>query len=140
LALPYSGYDHGHEDGFTGSYKDWPKEKSAMAWAIWEDSRIVGIEAAKTGEFFAANPLRNVSEIQVNARAASGGRVEAELVEQDDVLPGFSFADCVPLKGDNVWTPIRWKGKSVADAKGKKKVQIHFRLTKATIFAYRTLE
>ena len=107
-----------------------------MAWAIWDDARIAGVEATKTGEFYAAAPLQNVSEIQVNAR----GGVEVELVQKDNVLPGFSFADCVPLKGDNVWTPIRWKGKAnLADAKGKK-AQLHFRLTKAKIFAYRTLE
>jgi len=54
-------------------------------------------------------------------------------------LEGFAFADCVPIKGDKAWATLQWKGKADLSELRGKQFQIHFRLTKAKIFAYRTL-
>jgi hypothetical protein len=138
LALPYSGYAHGHDTSFAGVYKDVPRQETGIAWAIWDEARLAGVEAEKVGDFHASNPVTDGSEIQINARTKRGGKIEVELVQKDNVLPGFAFADCVPLTGDHVWTTLRWKGKKdLSELKGKK-FQIHFRLTKGKIFGYRT--
>src|SRR5258705_12624118 len=106
-----------------------------MAWATWEDGRLAGIQADKVGDFYAAMPASDISAIQINARA----RIEVELVEKDNVLPGFSFADCIPITGDHLWATVRWKGKEDYSEPRGKKFQMHFRLTRAKIFAYRTI-
>ena len=98
-------------------------------------SRLAGIQADKVGDFYAATPASDISTIQLNAR---GGRIEAELVEKDNILPGFSFADCIPITGDHLWATVRWKGKTDYSELRGKKFQLHFRLTRAKIFAYRT--
>ena len=139
LALCYTGYDHGHETDFAQVYRDWPKPKTGLAWAVWDDGRLAGIEADKEGDFYAANPARNISAIEINARTMSRGRVEVELVEKDHVIPGCSFGDCVPIKGDKVWEPIRFKGRNdFSDLQGRK-IQIHFRLVRAKVFGYRVV-
>ncbi len=140
LALPYSGYNEGHDTSFFNVYKDPPKHETGMAWAIWDEGRLAGVEAGETGEFYAANSVTDAGEIQLNARTAAGGKVEFELVQKENVLPGFSFADCVPLTGDHAWATARWKGKSDFSELRGKKVQIHFRLTKGKIFGYRTID
>jgi hypothetical protein len=139
LALPYSGYNHGHDTGFSDVYKDPPKHESGMAWALWDEGRLAGIEAEKSGEFWAANSVTDAAEIQINARTASRGTIEVQLVQKENVLPGFSFADCVPVTGNKAWGTLRWKGKADLSELQGKKYQIHFRLTKAKIFGYRTV-
>jgi hypothetical protein len=136
LALPYNGYQHGHETDFSTAYRDWPKNESGMAWATWDDGRLAGIQADKVGDFYAASTASDISAIQINAR---GGRIEVELVEKDNVLPGFSFADGIPISGDHLWATVRWKGKEDYSELRGKKFQVHFRLTRAKIFAYRTI-
>lgn len=139
LALPYSGYSDGHDTSFAGVYKDPPKRETGMAWAVWDEGRLAGIEAEKVGEFYAANHVPDGVEIQVNVRTAPSGKLEFELVQRDTVLPGFSFNDCVPINGDHAWATLRWQGKAdFSELKGKK-FQIHFRLTEAKVFGYRTV-
>ena len=139
LALPYNAYNEGHDTSFSSNYKDWPKRETGLAWAIWEEGRLAGIEAGKVGEFYAAHHVPDGSEIQVNVRTALRGKLEFELVQKDNVLEGFSFADCVPITGDHLWTTLQWKGKADLSELRGKKVQIHFRLTRAKLFGYRTL-
>src|SRR6185436_9475936 len=107
LALPYSAYSQGHDTGFADHYRNWPKQKTGMAWALWDEGRLAGIEAEKTGEFYAANHVPDGVEIQVNVRTAARGKLEFELVQRDTVLPGFSFNDCVPINGDHAWATLR---------------------------------
>ena len=108
-------------------------------WAVWEEGRLAGVEAEKTGEFHAANHVTDGSSIQINARTQRRGKIEVQLVQKDEVLPDFSFADCVPITGDKMWETVQWKGKKdLSELKGKK-FQIHFRLNKAKIFGYRTV-
>jgi hypothetical protein len=139
LALCYTGYDHGHETDFGKSYRDWPKPETGLAWAVWGDGRLAGVEADRGGDFYAVNPARNVSAIQINARTAAEGRVEVELVDKDQALPGFTFQDCVPITGDQSWTPVRFKRKDGLSELRDRKFQIHFRLVNAKVFGYRTV-
>ena len=84
------------------------------------------------------SPRNLVSDqILINTRTFRGGNLEAGLVQKETPLPGFSAADCIPVKGDAKWEPVRWKGKpDLSELKGKRFV-LHFRLTKAKLFGYR---
>jgi hypothetical protein len=137
LALAYNAYNEGHDTSFATNYKDWPRRETGLAWAIWDEGRLAGIEAEQTGEFYTANYVANASQIQVNVRTVPGGKLEFQLVQKDDVLEGFAFADCVPIEGDMAWATLQWKGKAALSELRGKKLQIHFRLTKAKLFGYR---
>jgi lysophospholipase L1-like esterase len=138
LGLPYNGYSHTHNGSFHYYYRPEEfKSKSGLAWAIWEDGRLAGIQADSTGDFFSASSeTLNGNQILINARTSRGGKVEVELVQKDKPLPGFSFAECVPFKGDGRWVPLKWKGKDLSGLSGKR-FQLHFRLTKAKLFGYK---
>ena len=38
--------------------------------------------------------------------------------ERDEVIAGFSFADCQPIQGDGLDLPVRWK-RPLDDLRGK---------------------
>jgi hypothetical protein len=137
LALSYDAFNHGHDTDFAESYKDLPMAQTGMAWVTWPDGRLAGVEAQKEGDFYASLPVKDLSAIEINARAEAHGRVEVELVDKETPIPGYSFADCVPLTGDNLWTPVRFKDKDVSELRGTK-FQVHFRLVHAKVFGYRT--
>jgi hypothetical protein len=109
-----------------------------LAWAIWDEARLAGIQADRVGEFYAnGTETLQADQILLNARTFKGGKVEVELAQKETPLPGFSFADCIPFRGDGKWLPLRWKSKTdLSELKGKRFV-LHFRLTKAKLFGYR---
>jgi hypothetical protein len=137
LALPYLGYSTTHNEGFYPEfYRDY-ENPTVLGWAIWEDARLAGIEAADVGGFATQEALFQGSHIEINARTTRGGGVDVELREHGKTLDGFSFADCVPFNGDAVWTACKWKGKDdLAGLRGKQ-LALAIRLNSAKIFAYR---
>ena len=144
LALAYSGSAATHNENSIGF---------GLAWAIWDDGRLAGIEVDSFGEFWSSGPFEppNVAtgdhvpfsgtQIEINARTRGMGRVEVELEEPDDrggkPFAGYAFADCVPFRGDSVWEPLRWNGKNDLSELTGKQLVLHFRLSHAKVFGYR---
>jgi hypothetical protein len=136
LALPYCGYDVTHNEAwFKMFYGDYGG-KSAIAWAFWKEARLAGVEARQQGEFAMHSTQFNGKEIQINARTSRSGSVEFELRRHAKALDGFSFADCVPFRGDEIWAPCRWKKADVKQLQGKS-LELRFRLRSAKVFACR---
>ncbi len=142
LAVPYHGLNYTHGEHFGPFYGDYDDGKSGYAWAQWDDGRIAGIEAADHGEFWTGAEVCTGGPIEINARTSKVGRVEVELWESltwfvSKPIPGFTFAECVPFTGDELWTPLRWRGKAdLSELKGKR-IQLRVRLSSAKIFGYR---
>jgi hypothetical protein len=137
LALPYDAYNTTHNEvWFRNFYGDYPSS-SGIAWALWKDARLAGIQADEVGQFTTIPAPFDGRQIQVNARTARAGSVEVELRERGKPLDGFSFADGVPFSGDELWATCRWKGKAdLAPLRGKT-LSLAFRLRSAKVFAYR---
>ena len=137
LALPYLGYETGHEeDWFRAFYREWGG-RAGIAWAIWDDGRLAGVEAADFGEFWTRPALFEGSGIEINARTARHGKVEAEVWEEhaEEGLPGFLFSESSAFAGDEIWAPYRWKG-DLTVLRGKT-ICLRFRLSCAKVFGYR---
>lgn len=65
----------------------------------------------------------------------SRGETRAELQDETGTpLPGFTLADCTPLKGDFIDHAVAWKGGSLAPFAGKP-VRLRFKLLTADLFA-----
>jgi hypothetical protein len=137
LALPYDGYNTTHNEvWFKNFYGDYDSQ-SGIAWALWKDARLAGIEAAQLGSFTTNSARFDGKQIQINARTVGAGSVEIELRERGKPLDGFSFADCVPFRGDELWANCRWKGRQDLAALRGKSLELGVRLRTAKIFAYR---
>ncbi len=139
LALSYLGYANTHNEAiFPGFYQKFPTP-GKIAWALWEEGRLAGIEAAATGEFYVQSFRPEGDQIEINARAAAGGQVVVEIIQNGLPVAGFSLNECIPLQGDNLWTPLRWKGKTDLSELRGKKIQLHVLLKQAKIFGCRVV-
>ncbi len=142
LALPYSGNIYTHNEGFGRFYGDYTRESSSMAWAMWEDGRLAGIEAPNLGEFWTTPFTLEGTQIEINARTSRIGKVEVELWEAvassvARPLEGYTLAECVPFNGDELWARCQWCGKQdVGELEGRK-LRLHVRLSSAKVFGYR---
>jgi hypothetical protein len=84
-------------------------------------------------------------ELFVNVKA-NNGQVRVALAEKwgpgygeirkHDHLPGFSFDDCIPITGDHVRAPVRFKHSRIADVPADTPLTIRFELSRSEIFAY----
>lgn len=76
------------------------------------------------------------SRLFINADARQG-EVRAEVIDASGKpLRGFSMNECVPIKGDQTITAVRWKsGKDLAAASGKP-VRIRFQLHNARLYSF----
>ena len=99
-------------------------------------SQVAGIETDYVGEFSTEPALFEDSQIEINARTTRVGSVEYDLRENGSPLAGFTSDDCVPFRGDELWSKCRWKGKSDLEGLRGKQLEVAFRLTAAKIFAY----
>jgi len=78
-------------------------------------------------------------ELTVNHISSVDGRVKVQVSDfHRNPLDGFTFEDCIELKGDQVYAKVRWKGnKSIADLPNKERVRIEFRFIDTWLYAFR---
>ncbi len=88
--------------------------------------RLFGLyTSSKDPGFAVTRPMRlNGGAIEVNATVR--GELRAALLTADGKkLPGFDYADCTPVKGDDLRLPLAWKGQRLpASELGRLKFQI----------------
>ncbi len=58
--------------------------------------------------------------------------LEAELLEDDKPVPGFSRTDCVPFRGDEKSALMRWKGGEKCPAEN---VRLRVYLNRARLYS-----
>ena len=121
-----------------------PHQPASIRWARWRPHRLCGIDTALEGRFTTQTIRRSQGELWLNYRCRSGGFIEVELVRlvagrlQPDMdgLPGFTFADCDRLTGDEVDRVVTWRGRhDIADI--GETVAVRIRMFQAKMFAYR---
>jgi hypothetical protein len=65
------------------------------------------------------------------------GRVRVQACDGNfEPIEGFTFADCIPMQGDELHAPVRWKDRSVGELIGRD-VRLEFELFDAHLYAVR---
>ena len=145
LSLPYSGSSRTHEEAwFDAFYKDYrPKAQRGVAWAMWDDDRLAGVEAADFGEFWTRPVMFDADQIEINARTTRSGSVSVELwdYEGNGPIANFTLDQAVPFSGDELWTACKWNSAQadLSTLRGKN-IRLRFQLSCAKVFAYRFVE
>ena len=108
----------------------------AIGRATWRLDGFVSLDAGAAEGTVETVPLRvPEGELQINADA-TGGSIRVEVLSADGpVQLGLSVADCVPLTGDAVRHPIRWKSGALVDV--GRPLLLRFVLRRARLFAFR---
>ena len=79
------------------------------------------------------------ADLRINFLAPNGYVwVQAAVGESPEVSrphEGFSFDDCIPLKGDETDAPVRWKNGRTLDELGDKYVRLEFKLFQTRLYA-----
>jgi hypothetical protein len=125
--LYYGGYRQGHKlERFT---------ERQIGLVRFKRDRYVARSAG-----FPAGTLRTPlvalesDRLTLNA-AAGGGEVRVQALGPDGrPLAGFGFGDCTPITADGVDLPVRWRGGTARDLRGRS-VRLEFRLRGASLFA-----
>ncbi len=78
------------------------------------------------------------NDLRINARSPFGGIRVQVLDEKGEIIPGYSFDECYPLVGDELfWSPT-WQGnKTIGGVKSYKRRQLEIEITTGEIYAIR---
>ncbi|MFN0053527.1 MAG: twin-arginine translocation signal domain-containing protein [Planctomycetales bacterium] len=111
---------------------------SSTAWATLRLDGHVSLDAGNPPGHLQTKLLRwGRDSLSVNAALSRGGlRVEVQ-EESGEPVAGFAAADCVPITGDGVAQPVRWKNDRDTAALAGRAVRLRFELTDGELFSFR---
>ncbi len=99
----------------TGLPHKYPRRPplGAIAWATWKKGRLVAMHCPLDGRV-TLQPLQVTGRtMKLNHRTVKSGHIRVEIATGDqEALPGRSFADCDPIRGDELDRVVTWKGQS----------------------------
>jgi hypothetical protein len=100
--------------------------------------RLDGFAAMSAGDtpgHITTKPLGfEEGELWVNAQAASGGHLKAEILDAEGrPMVGYAEEDCTAFEGDSVGMPLSWRDKRTIPANSR----IRFLLRNARLYAFR---
>ena len=138
VALPYHGSRFPHK---------YPRNRNTLeqmkkAYALWPGERISSLIADESGRF-ATLPLKfDGRRLRLNFRTRQGGEIRVEAAESRPYggaarpLPCRSFADCLPLVGDEMDGIVAWKSGDDLGHRDGQAVTLRFRMRAASLFAF----
>lgn len=128
FALPYTGFIFPHKYP-RGEWRYLP------GYAVWPKGRFVALEAPERGEFATTAILPPGRKLRINAITKRAGAIAAEVATMDGKpIPGRTFADSVPIVGDQFRTQVVWKEHEDLGFPDDQGITIRFRLDKAKVF------
>jgi hypothetical protein len=119
--------------GAIGMMAKIKRDRFASLAAVWRGYFDVDAERRTGAELFINAQAKNGS-VRV-ALAEKGGDYHGALRKHDS-LPGFSFDDCLPIRGDQVKAPVRFRNATLASLPADLPLTIRFELNSAEVFAY----
>jgi hypothetical protein len=96
---------------------------------------FVSLDAAAGGGRFTTKPMVFEGNRLVLNIASRGTSSAALLGENGQPLPGFSAADCDPIRGDSIGRTVTWKGKSDVSTLAGRTVRVAIELKDAKLYA-----
>ncbi|MBI4580173.1 MAG: hypothetical protein HY718_10755 [Planctomycetes bacterium] len=126
--LPYTGFKNTHK---------YPSGLDACGFglAVWPKGRLVAIEAPGDGGFTTEGLVPPGGRLRINAVTARTGSILIEAADlEGKPIPGRGFAEAVPIVGDQVWAPVKWKTVDDLGIKSGEPVVLRFRMNHARIY------
>lgn len=127
-AMPYTGYIYPHKYP-RGAWK------YGVGLAVWPKGRLMALVADERGEFATAAVVAPGKKLFINAVTDRAGSILVEAMDVDGkTIPGRSFADAVPVIGDQFWTPVVWKNQTDLGVEAGRPVAFRFRMDHARLY------
>jgi hypothetical protein len=128
FALPYTGYIFPHK---------YPRGqwKLSTGYALWPKGRLIALEAQQLGEFATVAIMPPGRKLRINAVTRRGGSIRIEVANLDrEPVTGRTFADSIPIVGDQHRTPATWKGGEDVGTPDGAPIVLRFKLDRASIY------
>lgn len=120
----------------TGHGGALPEKRITIGRAAWRQDGFVSLDAGMEGGLVETVPLRMNGVLLVINTDASDGLVAVEVLdEQGKTLPGFSKADCLPIKSDSTRHTVKWKRQDRLPT--DRPLRLRFHLKNAKLYSYR---
>ncbi len=115
----------------------YPRGLQASGWgiAVWPKGRLMAIEAQGKGGFTTPSFLAPGEKLVINALTDRVGEIRLEVADfYGNTIPGRSFAESIPIVGDQFRTPVRWDGAADLGIKPGEPIVLRFLMEKAKIY------
>ena len=131
IKLWYGGFSLPHDS-------DDPGQASAIGLATLRKDGFVSLDAgAMTGSIL-TKPFTNAGgPLWLNYHTnSSAGSVKVEVLDEyNNVLPGYSQSDCVPLTGNSITQAVTWGAQSQLPA-GRSYLRLRFLVQNASVYSF----
>jgi len=96
---------------------------------------LIALESEDEGRFTTMAFLAPGTKLRINALTERTGGILVEAADfSGQPIPGRSFADAVPIVGDQYMTEVRWKGDVGLGVEKGQPVVLRFRLKQAKLY------
>jgi hypothetical protein len=120
----------------AGGVEKGERMQRAIGLATLRLDGFLALRAAGTPGALVTRPLLIEGDaLEVNAAVREDLRVEV----QDDrgrALPGYAAADCLPIRGDGLRVPVRWRSNAGVAALRGRAARLRFVMTEGDLFAF----
>jgi hypothetical protein len=99
---------------------------------------FVSADAGPAGGHFVTPPLLFSGDcLRLNVDVQEGGLLRVALLdERGEPLPGRSIEDCLPVIGDHVDVPVRWKTGTSLPARSALPTKMRVEMVDASLYAF----
>ncbi len=132
LVFPYCGFSGVTPDGLRSMYSG-----ASIGLATLRRDGFASLDAGDEPGTLTTRLIRFDGEFLFVNVAAPQGSLTAEVLDQEhQPIPGFTHADCLPIRADGTREPVRWRqGDSLGRLAGQP-VRFRFRLTCGQLYAF----
>jgi len=127
-ALPYTGFPDPHKYPHGGATYN-------VGLAVWPKGRLVALEAQGEGAFTTPAILAAGTKLRINAVTKRVGYIRIEAANlSGKAIPGRSFQEAAPIKGDYFWGPVKWETTDNLGVQENEPVVLRFRMKMARLY------
>ncbi len=131
----YNGKTLIYYSGWNGSHNSKEERQSGIGLAELRLNGFVSLNAVEKGTIWTKAMTDLSGSLVVNVDAAKGS-LRAEVTDIDgNIIPGYSFDDCITVHSDNISAVVRWKNR-VKLEKLPRFVKIKFELNNASLYGF----
>jgi len=140
LWIYYVGSNCDH-DGIVDPAAD-GQHLSGISRAVLRVDGFVSATAGYEGGQFTTPPIRFQGRtLELNVDTGGGGSVLVELLDEEGrPLAGYSKADAVPIIGNAVRVPVKWKGGEDVSRIADRAVRLRFSMQDCHLYAFQFVE
>lgn len=91
---------------------------------------------AEEGECLTKPLIFDGKRLLLNHSGSAVGSIRVEMIGANGLpVPGFTLADCEPVRGDRIETVVQWKGGADVSSLARKRVRLRFSMKEADVFS-----